>query len=166
MEFYRIESQTNQEPIAKHPEVYESFSDAQAALKQMMAEQGKKMNVAQYIAAIRKGKYPDYRAEVADVLHSIFSEKKPFGFETINQLKETLEDFQYACQEGEKEPTEDFNAWLEGSILIFEFAFDQNLHLEFCISDETDVWFFYDYFFMQDKNGSFKVNIEENTDTK
>ena len=162
MDFYRIESQTNQKTVVKHPEVYESFSDAQAALKQMMAEQGKKMNISRYITAIRKGKHRDYRREIANILKSIFSEKEPFCIKTIKQLSNTLEDFQYACREGEKEPTDNFDAWQEsGSTLLFDFYFDQQLHLEFYISDETDDWFFYDYFFMKDKNGSFKANIEK-----
>ena len=56
MEFYRLYSQTNDENEVYDPKEYATFLDAEAVLRKMVAEQGKKMNIASYISAIRKGK--------------------------------------------------------------------------------------------------------------
>ena len=166
MDFYRIYSQSNNENKVYDPKEYATFSDAELVLRQMIAEQGKKMNVAAYISAIRKGKNGDYRRIIADALNNIFSESEPLSVEKIKQMKESIEDFTFDCCMGDKEPTDDFEAYTEGGrIVIIEFNFGQKLHVEFDINTDFDYnndGIIGEYFFIQDRNGKFKVNIEEN----
>ncbi len=166
MEFYRLYSQNNDENAVYDPKEYETFSDAEAVLRKMIVEQGKRVNIASYISAIRKGKHRNYRKIVADALKNIFLETDPLSAEKINQMKKAIEDFNFDCCLGEKEPMDDFEAYTEGGrIVIIEFNFDQKLHVEFDVNAD----FYYNndgviesYFFIQDRNGKFKVNIDYN----
>ena len=165
MEIYRLYSQDNDENVVYDPKEHETFSDAEVVLRKMIAEQGKKMNVAAYISAIRKGKNRNYRNIIADALKNIFLETEPLSVEKIKQMKTSIEDFALDCCFGDKEPMDDFDAYTEGGrIVIIEFHFDQKLHVEFDINTDFDYnndGIIGNYFFIQDRNGKFKVNIEE-----
>lgn len=167
MEFYRIYSQTNDENAVYDPDEYKTFSDAEVVLRKMIAEQGKKMNVAAYISAIQKGKNRDYRKIIADALKNIFLETEPLSVEKIKQMKESIEDFTLDCCLGDKEPMDDFDAYIEGGrIVIIEFNFDQKLHVEFDVySDEDDGSVIESYFFMQDSDTKYKVCAEKRVKT-
>ncbi len=163
MGFYRLYSQNNDENVVYDPKEYTTFWDAEIVLRTMIAEQGKKMNVAAYISAIRKGKNRNYRKIIADALENIFLESDPLSVEKIRQMKAAIEDFTFDCCLGDKEPMNDFEAYTEGGrIVIIEFNFDQRLHVEFDINaDISDGSVIESYFFIQDRNSKFKVNIQE-----
>lgn len=165
MEIYRLYSQNNDEDAVCDLKEYATFWDAEIVLRKMIAEQGKKMNVAAYISAIRKGKNRNYRKIIADALKNIFLESEPLSVEKIKQMKASIEDFTFDCCLGDKEPMDDFDAYTEGGrIVIIEFHFDQKLHVEFDINTDFDYnndGIIGEYFFIQDRNGKFKVNIEE-----
>jgi biotin operon repressor len=78
-------------------------------------------------------------------------------------MKESIEDFTFDCCMGDKEPMDDFEAYTEGGrIVIIEFNFGQKLHVEFDINDDvSDGSVIESYFFIRDRNGKLKVNIEE-----
>lgn len=162
MIIYRLYSQVNDEQPVCDPTEYATFSEAEDALKKMIAVQGKKMNVASYISAIRKGKNGDYRKVVADALENIFSENEPFSFEKIERMLEAVEDFNTDCCLGEASPINDFRAVDEGGILVLDFGFDQRLHLEFDVySDAPNGALLNSYFFLKDRNVKYKVNVED-----
>lgn len=165
MEIYRLYSQNNDEDAVCDPKEYATFWDTEIVLRKMIAEQGKKMNIAAYISAIRKGKNRNYRKIIADALKNIFSETESLSVDKIKQMKESIEDFAFDCCLGDKEPMDDFEAYIEGGrIVIIEFHFDQKLHVEFDINTDFDYnndGIIGNYFFIQDRNGKFKVNIEE-----
>ena len=164
MEIYRLYSQNNDEDAVCDPKEYATFWDAEIVLRKMIAEQGKKKNVAAYISAIRKGKNRAYRKIIADALKNIFLEAEPLSVEKIKQMKASIEDFTFDCCLGDKEPMDDFEAYTEGGrIVIIEFNFDQKLHVEFDINTDFDYnndGIIGNYFFIQDRNGKFKVNID------
>lgn len=165
MEIYRLYSQDNDENAVYDPKEYETFSEAEVILRKMIADQGKRMNIASYISAIRKGKNRNYRKIIADALKNIFLETEPLSVEKVKQMKTSIEDFTFDCCLGDKESMDDFEAYTEGGrIVIIEFHFDQKLHVEFDINTDFDYnndGIIGNYFFMQDRNGKFKVNIEE-----
>ena len=164
MEIYRVYFQINEEATVWDTTEYDSFWAAESKMRNMIAEQGQKMNIASYIYAIRKGKNRSYRKIIADALTNIFLEAEPLSVEKIKQMKDAIEDLTFDCAFGEKEPTAEFEAYTEGGrIVIVEFNFDQKLHVEFDIN--TDFEYNNDgiigsYFFIQDRNGKFKVNVD------
>ena len=165
MEFYRVYSQINEEAMAWDAIVYDNFAAAQSAMRNMMAATGQRMNIAAYISAILKGKNSGYRKIIADALTNIFLETEPLSAEKIIQMKDTIEDFDLDCCFGDKEPTADFKAYVEsGKIIIIKFNFDQKLHVEFDINTDfgnNNDGIIGSYFFIKDRNGKFKANVEE-----
>ena len=125
MEIYRLYSQTNDEQAICDRNEYLTFSDAEAALNKMIAEQGSRMNVNSYISAVRSGNNESYREAAADCLANIFSESDAFSVEKIKNMSEMIEDFNLDCYFGDSYPTEDFRAVTEGDIIIIDFFFDK-----------------------------------------
>ena len=167
MEFYRLYSQINYEQKVYDFKRYKTFSEAETVLREMIAAQGKKMNIASYISAIRKGKNRNYRKIIADALKNIFLETEPLSAEKITLMQNAIDDYNDDCQAGDKEPMNDFNAYIEERIVILEFNFNEKLHLEFDINtqDSFNDGIFYSYFFIEDSTGKFKVNIDPETET-
>ncbi|MBQ8393499.1 MAG: hypothetical protein IJX51_06985 [Clostridia bacterium] len=161
MEIYRIHYQINEEAKVSNPTEFDSFLTAESIMRNMIAKQGRQMNVASYISAIRKGNNPEYRSLIADVLENLFSESEPMSPERIKQMKETIEDFNLDCRWGDREPVDNFRAKIDGRAVIFDFLFDQHLHFEFDVkSDATDGTVIYSYLFIKDRKCKLLVSVD------